>query len=95
MPSVIPRLPTIRPWVDCQSRRPPPLAPAQLALALLHHAFGEFYRRGVKKVGLGVDASSLTGATRLYEKAGMKPFRQYNTYEKELRPGRDLTTRQL
>ncbi|MEZ4860604.1 MAG: GNAT family N-acetyltransferase [Caldilineaceae bacterium] len=64
-----------------------------LALALLHHAFGEFYRRGVKKVGLGVDAGSLTGATRLYEKAGMKPFRQYNTYEKELRPGQDLVRR--
>ncbi len=63
-----------------------------LALALLHHLFGEFYRRGTRKVGLGVDASSLTGATRLYERAGMAPFRQYNFYEKELRPGRDLTT---
>ena len=63
-----------------------------LALALLHHTFGEFYRRGTKKVGLGVDASSLTGATRLYEKAGMAVLRQFDTYEKELRPGRDLTT---
>lgn len=63
-----------------------------LALALLHHTFGEFYRRGIKKVGLGVDAGSLTGATRLYERAGMHVFRQTDIYEKELRAGRDLTT---
>ena len=52
--------------------------------------FGEFYRRRQKRVGLGVDASSLTGATRLYEKAGMHIARQYDTYEMELRPGRDI-----
>jgi hypothetical protein len=32
------------------------------------------------------------GATRLYEKAGMSVQRQYVTYEKELRPGVDLST---
>jgi mycothiol synthase len=78
-------------WVDSLGVRRP-WRRQGLALALLHHIFGEFYRRGRKKVGLGVDASSLTGATRLYERAGMVPFRQYMTYEKELRPGRDLTT---
>lgn len=66
-----------------------------LALALLHHTFGEFYRRGRKRVGLGVDASSLTGATKLYEKAGMHVTRQFDTYEKELRSGQDLSTRTL
>jgi mycothiol synthase len=66
-----------------------------LALALLHHTFGEFYQRGKRKVGLGVDAQSLTGATRLYEKAGMHVQRQYATYEKELRPGEDLSTQSL
>lgn len=81
-------------WVDNLGVRRP-WRRRGLALALLHHVFGEFYRRGVKKVGLGVDAGSLTGATRLYEKAGMQSFRQYNTYEKELRPGCDLTTQQL
>jgi mycothiol synthase len=50
------------------------------------------YERGQKKVALGVDAASLTGATRLYERAGMHVARQYDTYEKELRPGRDLST---
>ncbi|MEZ4679723.1 MAG: GNAT family N-acetyltransferase [Caldilineaceae bacterium] len=63
-----------------------------LATALLHHIFGEFYRRGITTVGLGVDASSLTGATRLYEQVGMRVFRHYAIYEKELRPGHDLTT---
>ena len=42
-----------------------------LGLALLHHAFGDWYRRGVTTVGLGVDAQNPTGATRLYERAGM------------------------
>jgi mycothiol synthase len=42
-----------------------------------------------------VDAQSLTGATRLYEKAGMYVQRQYATYEKELRPGEDLSTQSV
>ncbi len=63
-----------------------------LALALLHHAFGVFYQRGRRKVGLGVDAQNLTGAMGLYEKAGMQPVRQMDMYEKVLRPGEDLTT---
>lgn len=66
-----------------------------LGLALLHHSFGEFYRRGQRSVGLGVDSESLTGATRLYEKAGMRPIRQFDKYEKELRPGRDLSTQSV
>ena len=66
-----------------------------LALALLHHSFCEFYRRGTRKVGLGVDAHSLTGATRLYERAGMHVDRQFTTFEKELRPGEELSTQSL
>ncbi|HEY1016905.1 MAG TPA: GNAT family N-acetyltransferase, partial [Herpetosiphonaceae bacterium] len=48
-----------------------------LGLALLRHAFGEFHARGQQRVGLAVDAASLTGATRLYEKAGMRVDRQW------------------
>ncbi|HJW82750.1 MAG TPA: GNAT family N-acetyltransferase [Anaerolineae bacterium] len=66
-----------------------------LGLALLQHSFGEFHRRGKGRAGLGVDAGSLTGATRLYEKAGMHVARQYSVYEKELRPGVDLSTQSL
>ncbi len=63
-----------------------------LALALLQHAFAEFRRRGKRGVGLGVDAYSLTGATRLYERAGMYIERNLLTYALELRPGRELAT---
>lgn len=62
-----------------------------IALALLHHAFGEYERRGKKRVALGVDAQNRTGATRLYEKAGMRVRRQYDQYELELRPGAELS----
>jgi mycothiol synthase len=55
-----------------------------LALALLLESFAEFRRRGRKRAGLGVDAENLTGAVRLYEKAGMSPTRRYDTFEKAL-----------
>jgi len=61
-----------------------------LGLALLQHSFGEFYKRGMTTIGLGVDASSPTGATRLYQRAGMYVASEFATYEKELRPGRSL-----
>lgn len=58
-----------------------------LGMALLLHSFAEFYRRGHTRIGLGVDASNPTGATRLYERAGMRIETEYVCYEKELRPG--------
>jgi GNAT superfamily N-acetyltransferase len=61
-----------------------------LALALLIHSFGVYWDRGTHKVGLGVDGLNPTGATGLYEKAGMKADLQWDTYSKELRPGNDL-----
>jgi len=66
-----------------------------IALALLRQCFAKFHRRGRYKVGLGVDGESLTGALRLYEKAGMHVFQQRDAYEKVLRPGVDLSTRSL
>jgi mycothiol synthase len=55
-----------------------------LARALLQCAFGAFYARGLTTIGLGVDAQSPTGATRLYQRAGMRVTEQYETYEKAL-----------
>jgi GNAT superfamily N-acetyltransferase len=55
-----------------------------LGLALLRHAFGEFYRRGQSRVGLGVDARNPTGATRLYERAGMHTTYEAIAFKKEL-----------
>lgn len=59
-----------------------------IAEALLATAFAEFFGRGERRVALGVDAQSPTGATRLYEKAGMRVFWEAVIYEKELRPAR-------
>ncbi|QIN81358.1 GNAT family N-acetyltransferase [Rubrobacter tropicus] len=61
-----------------------------LGLALLRHAFAEYHRRGIRKVGLSVDAQSVTGAPRLYGRAGMRTTSSYVVYQKELRPGEDF-----
>jgi ribosomal protein S18 acetylase RimI-like enzyme len=61
-----------------------------LGSALLQYSFSEFHRRGKTTIGLGVDASNPTGATRLYQRAGMYVASEFITYEKELRPGRQV-----
>jgi ribosomal protein S18 acetylase RimI-like enzyme len=66
-----------------------------VALALLHHTFGEFRRRGFVAAELDVDSESLTGALRLYERAGLRVIRQELSYEKVLRPGNDVAVRML
>jgi mycothiol synthase len=58
-----------------------------LGLALLQHAFGCFWQRGMPTVGLTVDASNPTGATRLYRRAGMRVASEFVVLSKELRPG--------
>jgi mycothiol synthase len=66
-----------------------------IAHALLHHSFNELYQRGKRRVGLGVDAQNLTGALRLYESAGMQVHQAFDEYEKELRPGREISVQFL
>ena len=66
-----------------------------IAYALLKHSFSAFHARGQKRAALGVDATSLTGALRIYEKAGMHVARQFDQFEKELRPGREISTQQV
>lgn len=63
--------------------------------ALLLHVFAEFYRRGRNDIYLSVDSQNLTGATRLYERVGMHVDRQHDRYEKELRPGKELSVQSL
>ena len=46
-----------------------------LGEALLLRSFAEFRRLGYTRGTLGVDASSVTGATRLYERVGMRVYR--------------------
>lgn len=64
-----------------------------VATALLRDTFAAIYGKGWHSITLHVDADSLTGATRLYEKVGMYVEHEYTSYEKELRAGRDLQTR--
>jgi len=61
-----------------------------LGFALLKHAFRQLHDRGKVGACLGVDAENPTGATRLYESAGMRVARSEAVYEKLLRTGRDL-----
>jgi ribosomal protein S18 acetylase RimI-like enzyme len=81
-------------WVsDLGVRRP--WRKRGIGLALLRHSFNELYRRGRSKIGLGVDAQNLTGALRLYEGAGMHIHRAFDNYEKEMRPGVEITLQSL
>jgi mycothiol synthase len=63
-----------------------------LARAILLQAFGDFWRRGQHSVSLGVDADSLTGATRLYESVGMHVEEQFDQVRKILRDGEPAET---
>jgi mycothiol synthase len=58
-----------------------------LGEALLLTAFGALHARGKRGAELHVDADSLTGATRLYERVGMTAHPRFATWERELRPG--------
>ena len=55
-----------------------------LGLAMLYESFRRFRERGETLAGLGVDAQNPTGATRLYERAGMRRAWAAAVYEKEL-----------
>jgi len=75
-------------WVQIRGVRP---AARGLGLGrkLLGDSVYRFQQRGERSVGLVVDASNPTGATRLYRKAGMRGISEYVLCEKELRPGLD------
>jgi mycothiol synthase len=62
-----------------------------IAEALLRQCFVALYARGRRKAALGVDAASPTGATRLYEKGGMRSVeeRQEALWEKVLVQGNE------
>jgi mycothiol synthase len=81
-------------WVNILAVRRP-WRKRGIGLALLRHAFGELYRRGKHMVGLGVDAENLTGALRLYEHAGMHVHRAFDLFEKEVRPGQEISVQSL
>jgi mycothiol synthase len=55
-----------------------------IARALLLRAFADVRARGCDRVRLAVDAENTTGATRLYERAGMHVRREWMIFEKTL-----------
>jgi ribosomal protein S18 acetylase RimI-like enzyme len=52
---------------------------------LLRHAFQKLFLRGKRGCDLHVDADSLTGTTRLYERVGLRALPRFALWEKELR----------
>ncbi|HZC07930.1 MAG TPA: GNAT family N-acetyltransferase [Ktedonobacterales bacterium] len=63
-----------------------------LAGSLLRDSFRAFWERGMRVVALGVDSQNPTGATHVYEAAGMRVAASAVIYQKVLRPGVDLAT---
>jgi GNAT superfamily N-acetyltransferase len=57
-----------------------------LGRAMLLAAMRQFKAAGVEQVKLGVDAQSLTSATRLYESVGFHPVNTWLSYVKEIQP---------
>jgi ribosomal protein S18 acetylase RimI-like enzyme len=55
-----------------------------LGEALLLRSLGQFYERGERVVQLGVDAENPSGATRLYERVGMRVSLEAAIYAKDL-----------
>lgn len=55
-----------------------------LGETLLRHAFVRLYGRGVRRVGLKVDAHNPTSALRLYERVGMRVVKRHRHYVKKL-----------
>lgn len=56
-----------------------------LGRAMLLTAMQQLKAAGVEQVKLGVDAQSLTSATRLYESVGFQPIKSWLSYVKNLR----------
>lgn len=56
----------------------------RLGRALLEASFAAFWKHGQPHVRLIVDSGNATGATRLYETAGMRVERKYALYRKEI-----------
>lgn len=66
-----------------------------LGRALLLDTFHRMRSLGKRGAALGVDADSLTGATRLYESVGMEQYNRYSLWEMTVRDGEELATIEL
>jgi mycothiol synthase len=55
-----------------------------IGAALLRRSFATFADRGIRRVILNVDAENPTGATALYERAGMRIINRWDVWERSL-----------
>jgi len=62
-----------------------------LGYALLINSFRALYSAGLKQISLTVDSNNPSGATRLYERAGMSIANEYVVVDKTLRDGDEPT----
>lgn len=62
-----------------------------LGFVLLNDSFRALHNVGLTEINLSVDSENPSGATRLYEKAGMKIANTYIVVDKTLRDGEDPT----
>jgi ribosomal protein S18 acetylase RimI-like enzyme len=70
-----------RGWVD-QVGVLAPWRGRGIGVALLRRSFATFARRGLRHVLLSVDAENPTGATRLYERVGMRVVNRWDWWER-------------
>ena len=61
-----------------------------IAQTLMLRAFDAFWKNGFRRVITDTDANSFTDSTKLYKGLGMKPYRSEFTFEKEIRPGKEV-----
>ncbi len=54
-------------------------------------SYEAFSRRGKLKLDLAVDTANLVDMTQIQKRTGIYVARQYDVYEKELRPGVELS----
>ncbi len=66
-----------------------------IAQTLMLTAFEAFWKNGFRRVITDTDADSFTDSTRLYRGLGMQPYRSEFTYEKEIRPGKEVRRLEL
>jgi mycothiol synthase len=57
-----------------------------LARALIAQSLAALKQRGMTAAALGVDAENPTGALRLYESLGFRPFKRWTTFRRPLAP---------
>jgi mycothiol synthase len=70
-----------RGWVDYLGVLPP-CRGRGVGAALLRRSFATFTGRGARHVILNVDAENTTGATALYERAGMRVINRWDLWER-------------